>query len=80
MAEGKGGGLGDVYTFPSTMAQNFWIAIFAFGTCVLVTTAVSLVTTPHPDRKWKGWYTVSPGSGTTRAHGGTSAPGRWQSW
>lgn len=54
VAEGKGGVLGDVYTFPSTMAQNFWIAIFAFGTCVLVTTAVSLVTTPHPDSKMEG--------------------------
>jgi SSS family solute:Na+ symporter len=54
VAEGKGGIFGDLYTFPSTMAQNFWIAIAAFGTCVLVTTAVSLVTSPRPDREMEG--------------------------
>jgi SSS family solute:Na+ symporter len=47
LAEGKGGWLGAVlHTFPSTMAQNFWIAIFAWSTCLLVTLLVSLMSTP----------------------------------
>jgi SSS family solute:Na+ symporter len=37
VAEGKGGVFGHVHTFPSVMAQNFWIAIFAFTSCFLVT-------------------------------------------
>jgi SSS family solute:Na+ symporter len=54
VAEGKGGIFGELHTFPSTMAQNFWIAIAAFGTCVVVTTVVSLVTSPRPDREMEG--------------------------
>lgn len=47
LAEGKGGWLGTVlHTFPSTMAQNFWIAIFAWSTCFLVTVVVSLMSAP----------------------------------
>src|SRR5207245_11470931 len=30
VAEGKGGWIAQIYRFPSTMAQNFWIAIFAW--------------------------------------------------
>src|SRR5438034_2860104 len=37
LAEGKGGWLSVVHEFPSTMAQNFWIAIFAWSTCFAVT-------------------------------------------
>jgi SSS family solute:Na+ symporter len=48
VAEGKGGWLGAVHQFPSTMAQNFWIAIFAWTTCFLVTILVSLLTRPRP--------------------------------
>jgi solute:Na+ symporter, SSS family len=52
LAENKGGWLGTVvHTFPSTMAQNFWIAIMAWSTCFLVTIAVSLVTRPKPDKE-----------------------------
>jgi SSS family solute:Na+ symporter len=48
-AENKGGWLGSIlYTFPSTMAQNFWIAIVAWTTCFVVTIVVSLATTPKP--------------------------------
>ncbi len=54
LAEGKGGWLGTLYTFPSTMAQNFWIAIFAWSTCFLVTILVSLVTAPRPAGELKG--------------------------
>ncbi len=45
-AEGKGGWIATLYDFPSTMAQNFWIAIVAFVVCLLVTFTVSLVTRP----------------------------------
>ncbi len=48
IAEGKGGWLGAIHEFPSTMAQNFWVAIFAWTACFLVTIAVSLVTRPKP--------------------------------
>jgi SSS family solute:Na+ symporter len=49
LAENKGGWLGSaVHTFPSTMAQNFWIAIFAWSACFLVTIIVSLVSRPKP--------------------------------
>ena len=49
LAENKGGWLGGVlHAFPSTMAQNFWIAIFAWSTCFAVTTLVSLMSRPRP--------------------------------
>jgi len=40
----KGGYLGVVQSFPSEMAQNFWLASFAFLTCLLLTTVLSLMT------------------------------------
>ncbi len=50
LAENKGGWLGTVIDkFPSTMAQNFWIAIFAWSTCMLVTILVSLLSQPKPE-------------------------------
>src|SRR5450755_1386802 len=49
IAEGKGAWLSVVHQFPSTMAQNFWIAIFAWSTCFVVTFVVSLVTKPKAD-------------------------------
>jgi solute:Na+ symporter, SSS family len=50
LAEGKGGWLGAVlHTFPSTMAQNFWIAIFAWSTCFVVTALVSLMSAPKAE-------------------------------
>jgi SSS family solute:Na+ symporter len=54
VAEGKGGLLGNLHTFPSPMAQNFWIAIVAFATCFIVSVAVSMVTTPRPDKEMEG--------------------------
>jgi len=54
VAEEKGGWIADVYKFPSTMAQNFWITIFAWSTCFLVTILVSLVTKPRPEAELKG--------------------------
>jgi SSS family solute:Na+ symporter len=40
----KGGYLGVVQSFPSEMAQNFWLASFAFLTCLALTTVLSLAT------------------------------------
>jgi len=48
LAEGKGAWLGNLHQFPSTMAQNFWIAIFAWTTCCLVTILVSLMSRAKP--------------------------------
>jgi SSS family solute:Na+ symporter len=60
VAEGKGGWLAALFhgpaahTFPSTMAQNFWIAIFAWSACFAVTIAVSLLTAPKPEIELHG--------------------------
>ena len=54
MAEGKGGWLAGLHQFPSTMAQNFWIAIAAWTTCFLVTILVSLVTAARPEKELEG--------------------------
>jgi SSS family solute:Na+ symporter len=54
MAEAKGGWITTLHTFPSTMAQNFWISIVAFTTCTLVTIVVSLLTKPKPEAELTG--------------------------
>jgi SSS family solute:Na+ symporter len=54
VAEGKGGWIANIHEFPSSMAQNFWIAIMAWTTCFLVTIAVSLVTRPRPEKELHG--------------------------
>ena len=54
VAEGKGGWLGSVHVFPSTMAQNFWIAIFAWTACFVVTIFISMATRPRPEGELKG--------------------------
>ncbi len=54
LAEDKGGWIANLHTFPSTMAQNFWIAIAAWSTCFLVTVLVSLATNPKPDNELRG--------------------------
>ncbi len=43
-----------LHTFPSQMAQNFWIAIFAWSTCFLVTILVSLATSPTAEASLRG--------------------------
>jgi len=40
----KGGWLGVLQTYPSDMAQNFWLAAFAFIACFAITLLVSLAT------------------------------------
>jgi len=54
LAEGKGGWLGNLYEFPSQMAQNFWIAIIAFSSCFIVTVLVTWMTSPRPDAEMEG--------------------------
>jgi SSS family solute:Na+ symporter len=48
VAEAKGGWLGNMFEYRSTMAQNFWMATFAFSACFIVTILVSLATRPKP--------------------------------
>jgi SSS family solute:Na+ symporter len=47
----KGGYLGVKAVFPSDMAQNFWLAAFAFIACFLITLGISLVTARTKDDK-----------------------------
>ena len=54
VAEGKGGVITNLHTFPSPMAQNFWIAIAAWTVCFLITILVSLVTRPRPAKELEG--------------------------
>jgi SSS family solute:Na+ symporter len=54
IAEGKGAWIANLYQFRSTMAQNFWIAIFAWTTCFVVTIVVSLLTQPRPKEDLRG--------------------------
>ena len=54
IAEGKGAWIANLHSFPSTMAQNFWIAIFAWSTCFTVTMAISLATRPKAEKELHG--------------------------
>ncbi|MBV8571827.1 MAG: sodium:solute symporter family protein [Acidobacteriaceae bacterium] len=49
VAEGKGGWITNLHTFPSTMAQNYWIAIISWITCLIITIVISLFTTPKAE-------------------------------
>jgi SSS family solute:Na+ symporter len=53
IAEGKGAWLGNVYEFPSTMAQNFWIALLAWTACFVVTILVSFLSKPKAEAELK---------------------------
>jgi SSS family solute:Na+ symporter len=60
-AEGKGGGIANLHTFSSGMAQSFMVAIIAFCACFVVTIIVSLFTKPHPKEKLTGLvYSLTP--------------------
>jgi SSS family solute:Na+ symporter len=54
MAEGKGAWIASVHEFPSTMAQNFWIALLAFAATFAVTVLVSVMTKPKAAGELKG--------------------------
>ncbi len=58
----KGGYLGVHQTFPSDMAQNFWLATFAFTACFVLTLVISLATkSQKSDADLKGLvYSLTP--------------------
>ncbi|NTU65080.1 MAG: hypothetical protein HGB05_17190 [Chloroflexi bacterium] len=58
----KGGYVAVVSTFPSEMAQNFWLAAFAFVACFMLTLVISLVTRrTKTDDELKGLvYSLTP--------------------
>ena len=63
VAEGKGGWLGHkLYEFPSSMAQNFWLASVAFIVCFSLTVLISLATSrTKSDAELKGLvYSLTP--------------------
>src|SRR6202046_1411184 len=56
-----GGWITVLHAYPSDMAQNFWTAIFAFSVNLIVTIAVSLITTPRPEPELVGLvYSLTP--------------------
>jgi SSS family solute:Na+ symporter len=62
-APGVKGGYLDVWqTFPSEMAQNFWLASFAFLVCFILTLGISLVTQrTKTDQELRGLvYSLTP--------------------
>ncbi len=57
----KGGWIATVHTYSCDMAQNFWMAIWAFSTCFVVTIVVSLCTKPRPAEELTGLvYSLTP--------------------
>ena len=62
VAEGKGGWIHNSYEFPSSMAQNFWLASIAFTVCFTLTLVISLATTrTKSDEDLKGLvYSLTP--------------------
>jgi solute:Na+ symporter, SSS family len=63
IAEGKGGWLHlRLWEFPSSMAQNFWLANFAFISCFILTFVISVLTTrTKSDEELKGLvYSLTP--------------------
>jgi SSS family solute:Na+ symporter len=58
----KGGYIHVLQEFPSEMAQNFWLASFAFGVCFILTLVISLATArTKSDAELKGLvYSLTP--------------------
>jgi SSS family solute:Na+ symporter len=58
----KGGYLAVLKEFPSEMAQNFWLASFAFTACFVLTLVISLATSrTKTDEELKGLvYSLTP--------------------
>ena len=46
VAEQQGGWFGNLHEFPSAMAQSFWVAIFGWSICLVITLLVSMITRP----------------------------------
>ena len=51
VAENKGGWIANLHEFPSSMAQNFWIAIISWSACLVVTVLVTFVTQSKPENE-----------------------------
>ena len=47
-------GISVIHTYPKDMAQNFWMAIYAWTTCFVVTIVVSLLTKPRKESELVG--------------------------
>ncbi len=47
-------GVSVIHTYPKDMAQNFWMAIYAWTTCFVVTIVVSLLTKPRKESELVG--------------------------
>ncbi len=58
----KGGFFGLLHTYPSEMAQNFWTAIYAFSTALILTLVITLLTKKlKTDDELKGLvYSLTP--------------------
>jgi solute:Na+ symporter, SSS family len=58
----KGGYFGLIHTYPSEMAQNFWTAIYAFSTALILTLVITLLTKKlKTDDQLKGLvYSLTP--------------------
>jgi SSS family solute:Na+ symporter len=57
----KGGWIAVSHTYASEMAQNFWIAIWAWSACFITTIVVSLATKPKPEAELAGLvYSLTP--------------------
>ena len=57
----KGGYFAPWLSYPSEMAQTFWTAIAAFGTCFVVTVVVSLATRARAESELSGLvYALTP--------------------
>jgi SSS family solute:Na+ symporter len=57
----KGGWIAVTHTYASEMAQNFWIAIWAWSACFITTIVVSLLTRPKPQEELVGLvYSLTP--------------------
>ena len=56
-----GGWIAVIHHYPSEMAQNFWTAIWAFCTCIVMTILISLLTKPRPEEELRGLvYALTP--------------------
>jgi SSS family solute:Na+ symporter len=77
----NGGWVGHLHTFPSAMAQNFWLAITAWTACFVATIVISLLTSrDKTDEQLEGlvhsWRRVSDAGSNKRvwyAHVGVAA-------
>jgi len=57
----KGGYIAVLHVYPSELAQNFWTAIWAWVTCMVVTVVISLATRPRPAEELHGLvYSLTP--------------------